>query len=125
MKTRKTSAPDGELRMTRATRIATLLMIVLSLTTFAQHNSASRVKPDGTKSMEGKIVEINATKLLLANEHGAQREFKLSDKTKFRLLNKKNVKLDAIATGQWVRVTFREADQTVTLVQETVKRFTD
>jgi hypothetical protein len=125
MKTRQTSAPDGELSMTRATRIATLLMIVLSLTTFAQRNSASRVKPDGTKSIEGKIVEINATKLVLANEHGAQRDFKLSGKTKFRLLNKKNVKLNAIAPGLWVRVTFREADLTVTLVQETVKRFTE
>lgn len=109
--------------MTRTAFLITLL-IVFSLTAIAQHTHTNN-KSDGTKSVEGKVAEINATKLILANDHGAQKEFSLNDKTKFRLLNKKSAKLDAIKPGLLVRVTFRPNDQTVTIVQETVKKFID
>lgn len=111
--------------MIRATLTFALLLLALSVTVWAQRNSTSSDKTNGTKNVEGKIAEINVIKLVLANEHGAQREFKLNDKTKFRLLSKKGVKRDAISPGLWARITFREADLTVTIVQEAVKKFVE
>lgn len=117
--------------MTRGVVTFAFLMIVLSVSAFAQgsgsSSSVARAKPERpfavTKTMMGKIAEINATKLVLENEHGAKKEFKLDNKTKFRLSEKKSVKLEEVKPGLRVKVTFREADLTATMVQETVKKF--
>jgi hypothetical protein len=117
--------------MTRAAFTLAGLMLVLSLSTFAQSSGSSRSAPLArrsfavTKMVVGKVAEINAAQLVLENDFGAQKALKLDGKTKFRLLARKSVKRSAIPTGLLVKVTFREADLTATLVQETVRKFQD
>lgn len=109
-------------------KFVTFSILILSLV-FAAYpqdkgtpKNATRAKGDrtftDTKMVRGKVAQINETKLVIENDYGAKREINLDSKTKFNLASKKNVKATDVTSGLIVDVTFREADNTATIVQE-------
>ena len=116
--------------MTRRIFVSSLLLLLFSLAGLAQDNSSGSkpTKPRGDrtflegKTVYGKLASIEAAKIVIENDYGAQKEIKMDTKTKFRNAKNKDFKLTDFTRGMLVKVTFREVDMTATLVQENVKK---
>ncbi|MBS1810457.1 MAG: hypothetical protein JST84_19995 [Acidobacteria bacterium] len=116
--------------MNRSIFIISALLVLFSLVVVAQDSNesrkATRAKGDRTfatgKTVYGKVSTMDEAKIVIENDYGAKKEIKLDNKTKFLNAKSKNFKMTDFAQGAMVKVTFREVDNTATVVQENVKK---
>lgn len=117
--------------MTRKMVILVCLLLLFTLSSMAQGKAGNgtliRPKPNRSpiKMVEGKVAEIDESKVIIENDHGARKELRLNSKTKFKLGEKKTVKLNEMKPGTFVKITFNETDLTVKKVEETNRKFRD
>ncbi|HZS09224.1 MAG TPA: hypothetical protein VFD58_30605 [Blastocatellia bacterium] len=77
-----------------------------------------------TKTVTGKVAEVKASEMTMIVEDGKGKkyELKVDKKTKFSAdakaeMGGKKISLDDFQAGQMVKVVFREADKTATMVR--------
>lgn len=80
---------------------------------------AKRERPFAvTKTVLGKITEIKAAdSMFIVESKGRKYELKVDSKTRARTVDKKPMDLVNLQPGHDVRVMFRDADKTATLIQ--------
>lgn len=115
--------------MTRNIVIVAFVLSLFTLSSLAQgkagYGTLIRPKPKNSpiKMVEGKVAEINESKVIIENDFGARKELRISGKTKFQLGEKKRAKLAEMKPGTFVKITFDETDSTAKKVEEATRKF--